>query len=79
MSKLLILSEATTSQSEGVRESKDRLPSQRHWRIRGSTPITLEPARIPFDVHLTASGYEVLRLRKCFAERSSYSAQDDRS
>jgi hypothetical protein len=34
--------------------------------------------RIPVGARLDASRHGVLRLRSCFAERSSYSAQDDR-
>jgi len=33
---------------------------------------------MPLHVQLTASKHGVLRLRSCFAKRSSYSAQDDR-
>ena len=33
--------------------------------------------RIPFQVYLRASEREVLRLRRCFASRSIYFAQDD--
>src|SRR3977135_3421281 len=44
--------------------------------MTGSSPHAAV-VEMPFHVHLCAQGQGVLRLRKNFASRSSYCAQDD--
>src|SRR6266852_7160944 len=75
--RAVILSEGVVAKRTAT-QSKD--PYQRYRRLlwRGNLPVQTVVVRIPLDIYGGAKLVGVLRLRKDFASRSSYCAQDDR-